>query len=147
MQNGKEGLFPFADFQMVYLKAVEITFYSWQSTLYLGEMGGVKVWKSFIGSGVEFDSLHPELIHIGKGCIITRGCCILSHFYSPEDSKFYLGEVHIGDRVFIGMNSLIVNAVRIGDDAVVGAGSVVTKDIPAGEVWAGNPAKFIKKRE
>lgn len=45
------------------------------------------------------------------------------------------------------MNSLIVNAVRIGDDAVIGAGSVVTKDIPAGEVWAGNPAKFIKKRE
>lgn len=109
--------------------------------------GGVKIKKSFIGRGVEFDSLHPELIHIGKGCFITRGCCILSHFYSPMDSKFHFGEVHIGDRVFIGMNSLIVNAVRIGDDAVIGAGSVVTKDIPAGEVWAGNPAKFIKKRE
>lgn len=36
--------------------------------------------------------------------------------------------------------------VTIGEDAIVGAGSVVTKDIPAGEVWAGNPARFIRKR-
>ena len=90
--------------------------------------------------------MHPDLIHIGKDCIITKGCCILSHFYSPADSKFYVGEVYIGNRVFIGMNTLIVNAVKIGDDAVIGAGSVVTKDIPSGEVWAWNPTKFIKQR-
>lgn len=46
--------------------------------------------------------------------------------------------------MFIGVGTLICNSVVIGDDAVVGAGSVVTKDIPANEVWAGNPAKFIK---
>ncbi len=33
----------------------------------------------------------------------------------------------------------------IGDEAVIGAGSVVTKNIPAGEIWAGNPAKLIRK--
>ena len=58
----------------------------------------------------------------------------------------YYGEVKIGEHVFIGMNVLIVNAVSIGDLAVVGAGSVVLKDIPAGEIWAGNPARFIRKR-
>ncbi len=45
------------------------------------------------------------------------------------------------------MNTLIVNAVNIGDDAVIGAGSVINRDIPSGELWAGNPAKFIKKLE
>lgn len=43
------------------------------------------------------------------------------------------------------MNTLIVNSVTVGDYAVLAAGSVVTKDIPSGEVWGGNPAKLIKK--
>ncbi|MCS2442595.1 hypothetical protein NXX09_20705 [Bacteroides uniformis] len=44
------------------------------------------------------------------------------------------------------MNTLVVKPVTIGERAIIGAGSVVTKDIPANEVWAGNPAKFIRKR-
>ncbi len=43
------------------------------------------------------------------------------------------------------MNTLIVNAVNIGDGAIIGAGSIVNRDIPAGEIWGGNPARFIKK--
>ncbi len=109
--------------------------------------GGVNLrGYAFIGANVTFDGIHPELITIGEGAIITTGTCILSHFYSTKDSKFYLGEVRIGDHVFIGMNTLIVNAVNIGDNAVIGAGSIVTCDIPANEIWAGNPAKFIRKR-
>lgn len=100
----------------------------------------------FIGSHVNFDNLHPELISIGSKSIITAGCKILTHFYSVDDDEFYIGPVEIGSKCFIGVNSLIVSSVRIGDGAVVGAGSVVTKDIPAGEVWAGNPAKFIRKK-
>lgn len=53
--------------------------------------------------------------------------------------------VHIGKRVFIGGHSIILKGVAIGDESVVGAGSVVTKSVPAGEIWAGNPAKFVKK--
>lgn len=109
------------------------------------KMGGVKFKGSaFIGTNVTFDGIHPELITIGHGTIITTGTCVLTHFYSTKDTSFYLGAVNIGDHVFIGMNTLIVNAVNIGDNAVIGAGSIVTCDIPAGEVWAGNPAKFIK---
>ena len=45
----------------------------------------------------------------------------------------------------IGANSTICPGVTIGEGAMVGAGSVVTKDIPSGELWVGNPAKFIRK--
>ena len=109
--------------------------------------GGVKIkGRCFIGSGVQFDGIYPNLIEIGEGCVITSGTVILSHFFNTNDHCFYAGKVIIGERVFIGMNTLIVNAVNIGDDAVIGAGSIVNRDIPAGEIWAGNPAKFIKKR-
>ncbi|WP_101542778.1 acyltransferase [Bacteroides cutis] len=101
--------------------------------------------QSFIGANVIIDTLHPELISIGQGCVITSGTCILSHFYSTQKAIFYLGKVHIGKNVFIGMNTIIVKAVTIGDNAVIGAGSIITCDIPSGEIWAGNPAKFIKK--
>lgn len=110
------------------------------------KMGGVNIKDScFIGSNVEFDGIYPNLIEIGKECVITSGCVILSHFFNTNDRKFYAGRVVIGKGVFIGMNTLIVNAVNIGDGAVIGAGSIVNRDIPAGEIWAGNPARFIKK--
>ena len=45
----------------------------------------------------------------------------------------------------VGANSTIVCGITIGENAMIGAGSVVTKDVPAGELWYGNPAKFVKK--
>ena len=66
-------------------------------------------------------------------------------FFNTSDRLFYAGKVQIGTNVFIGMNSLIVNAVNIGDNAVIGAGSIVNRDIPSDEIWGGNPARFIKK--
>lgn len=110
------------------------------------KMGGVRINGScFIGSNVTFDGINPNLISIGEGCTITSGTVILSHFFNPKDRGYYAGEVNIGKKVFIGVNTLIVNAVNIGDYVVIGAGSVVNRDIPAGEIWAGNPARFIKK--
>ncbi len=112
----------------------------------IATMGGVKLHgRSYIGSNVIFDGIYPNLIEIGEGCVITTGTVILSHFYNTKDRGFYAGKVTIGKNVFIGMNSVIVNAINIGDEAVIGAGSIVNRDIPAGEIWAGNPARFIKK--
>ena len=53
--------------------------------------------------------------------------------------------VEIKDGAFIGAHCIVLKGVTIGEESVVGAGSVVTKSIPAGEIWGGNPAKFIRK--
>ena len=53
--------------------------------------------------------------------------------------------VVIGDNVFIGAHSTILKGVTIGDNAIVGACSVVANDIPANEIWAGNPAVCVRK--
>lgn len=53
--------------------------------------------------------------------------------------------VVIEEGVFIGADVIILKGVTIGKESVVGAGSVVAKNIPPGEIWGGNPAKFIKK--
>lgn len=53
--------------------------------------------------------------------------------------------VFIGDNVFIGAHSIILKGIEIGNNSIIAAGSVVTKSIPANEIWGGNPAKFIKK--
>lgn len=53
--------------------------------------------------------------------------------------------VVIENDVFIGARCLILKGVHIGEKTIIGAGSVVAKSIPAGEIWAGNPARFIRK--
>lgn len=54
-------------------------------------------------------------------------------------------EVILENNVFIGAHSTILKGVRIGENSIVGACSVVVSNIPDNEIWAGNPAKFIRK--
>ena len=49
--------------------------------------------------------------------------------------------------MFVGTNCIIGKGIHIGEGAVIAAGSVVAKNIPANEIWGGNPAKFLKKIE
>lgn len=53
--------------------------------------------------------------------------------------------ISIGNRVWIGANAIILPGVTIGDNTVIGAGSVVTKDIPANVVAAGNPCRILRE--
>jgi len=52
--------------------------------------------------------------------------------------------VIINDGVFIGAHTTVLKGVEIGKNSIIGACSVVTKNIPENQIWAGNPAKFIK---
>lgn len=114
------------------------------------KMGGVNVKnsnKTFIGEDVLFDTNFPEDITIEEGVRLTSGVKIVTHFMNPQEKKYNRGKVHIGKNAYLGMNVLVVKPVTIGANAIIGAGAVVTKDIPANEVWAGNPARFIKRLE
>mgnify|MGYP000494185668 FL=1 len=114
------------------------------------KLGGVNIQgRAFVYGGVLIDTVAPNKIFIGNNVAITAGVKILTHYLDPSQKGriFRIGEVHIEDDVFIGVNVIICNSVTIGKGSIVGAGSVVTKNIPPYQVWAGNPAKFIKDRE
>ena len=116
---------------------------------YILRLGGVNVQSgAMVYGGVIIDTVYPDCIYIGTRVRITSGTCILTHYLDPNQSgvRFRKGEVHIEDDVFIGVNTCICSSVTIGKGAIVGAGSVVTKDIPPYQVWAGNPARYIKDR-
>lgn len=82
---------------------------------------------------------------IGDYVFVGPGVKILDDkFPIDPNAENYKGAV-IGNDVAIGGNSVLLPHINIGDMVLVGAGSVVTKDIHFGEVWAGNPAKFIRK--
>ena len=89
-----------------------------------------------------------EFVLIGGGCKIYD-----SDFHSVNlndrknnpETGVKSAEVLICTGAFIGAGSLILKGVKIGKNSVIGAGSVVSKNVPSNEIWAGNPAKFIKK--
>jgi maltose O-acetyltransferase len=89
-------------------------------------------------------------VSIGKGTLISSNCGIssINHDLESRDrvhSDFVASKpVKIGDNVWIGMNVCVLPGVVIGNDAMIAAGSVVTKEVPAGELWGGIPAKKLK---
>lgn len=93
-------------------------------------------------------------IIIGDNVKIGGGCEIYdTDFHSLDylkrrktlDDSIKSSPIKIGNDVFIGANSLILKGVEIGDCSIIGAGSVITKSVPKNEIWAGNPARFIRK--
>ena len=103
--------------------------------------------KCYVGEDVHIDTIAPERIYIGENCTITTGTIILTHYKDTQTGKWFRGDVFIGDNTFIGANTIFTKSVKIGDNVTIGAGSIVTKDIPSNEIWAGNPAHFIKSKE
>ena len=93
-------------------------------------------------------------VRIGRYFHAGRGLTIFStnHNYRsdrmiPYDEADLPGPVVIEDCVWVGANVSIVPGVTIGEGAVVAMGSVVTRDVPAGAVVAGNPARVIGQRD
>lgn len=107
---------------------------------------GLTVGKNFNPQlGYDLDPSHCWLITIGDNVTFAPGVRILAHDASMHQTLGYtkIAPVAIGDNVFIGADSVVLPGVTIGADSVVGAGSVVTKSIPEGMVYAGNPARPV----
>ncbi len=103
---------------------------------------------TYINSGMTF--IDDYKITIGKGCLFGTNVAIYTagHPVHPatRNTQYEYGiDVTIGNNVWIGGNVVICPGVTIGDNSVIGAGSVVTKDIPAWTVAAGNPCRVIRK--
>ena len=65
--------------------------------------------------------------------------------YPPSGGNW--NPVVVEDKVVIGANATIVASVTLHSGCIIAAGAVVTKDVPANELWAGNPAKFLMTRD
>ena len=77
--------------------------------------------------------------------VFYKGRNILKTNFSQNKFEEY-AHTAIGNDVWIGAKCLIKGGITIGDGAIIGMGSVVTHDVPPYEIWAGNPAKCIRKR-
>lgn len=121
------------------------------------------------------NTIHPSCIiadnvKIGKGIIAMANCifnpnaeiddftafytgaiiehdCKISRFASISAGSVLGGKVFVGDYSAVTLGCTVFDRVNIAHNVVVGSGSLVTKDIPANQLWYGNPAKFIKNRE
>jgi maltose O-acetyltransferase len=130
----------------------------------LGEMGeGVVIRPTFrcdygtyisIGARtfVNFDCVMLDVapIRIGESCQLATKVQLLTatHPVDPEPRRLgweFAEPITIGDNVWLGGGAIVCPGVTIGDDTVVGAGSIVTRDLPAGVVAYGNPARVARE--
>lgn len=98
-----------------------------------------------------------DSISIGNNVTIGRSTLIYDSDSHSLNSQIRISHIDtqcsnkkpivIKDNVFIGARSIILKGVTIGKNSIIGAGSVVTKSVPDNQIWAGNPAKFIRDIE
>jgi UDP-2-acetamido-3-amino-2,3-dideoxy-glucuronate N-acetyltransferase len=92
---------------------------------------GVQLWD---GLTIEDDAF------VGPNVTFTN-----DRFPPSDNFSLKIERTRISRGASLGANATILPGVVVGAGAMIGAGSVVTKDIPAGELWLGNPARFIRK--
>lgn len=89
---------------------------------------------TIIGEGTKIDNL----VHIGHNAIIGKHCIITAN-------NMVGGSVKIEDHSWLGPSSSTLNQLTLSKNSYAGLGSVITKNLPSGEVWAGNPARPVEE--
>jgi len=94
-----------------------------------------------------------QRLRIGVGSIIGGFSYLITCNHRADrmnlpirEQGYVGGPIHIGSDVWLGCHVVVLPGVTIGDGAIIGAGAVVTHDVPAGQVWVGSPAKFLRNR-
>lgn len=114
-------------------------------------LGGVIIYGNVeIGANCQIAKGALSNTIIGKGTKINAGCYIAHNVVIGENVWIsphvkITGSVKIKDNATIFTGSVIREQKTIGKGAIIGMGSVVTKDVPAGETWIGNPARKLEK--
>ena len=101
---------------------------------------------AWVGDYVDLYTLGD--ITIGKNTVVSQKCylCTGSHDYKSEAFDIYAKPIVIEDQAWVATDVFIAPGVTIGRGAVIGSRSSVYKDMPAGMICIGNPAKPIKPR-
>jgi len=106
--------------------------------------GRLSLGSGYVNCGTQIYCFNA--ISIGDDVSIAENVCIRdSDNHLISGNKTESRPIHIGDRVWIGMNAIILKGVTIGDGAVVAAGAVVTRDVEANTLVAGVPARFVRQ--
>lgn len=92
---------------------------------------GVQLW-----DGIELE----DNVMIGSNVTFTNDM-----YPKAKNKDWILLRTRICKGASVGAGSTLLPGITIGENALIGAGSVVTKDVPAGEIWVGNPAHFVRK--
>lgn len=111
-------------------------------------MGIELPWKTRIGPGFRVD--HGQALVINDGAVFGAGCTVRNSTTIGNKRAAgggYTRAPIFGDRVDIGANAVIIGPVTIGDDVLIGAGAVVVKDVPAGHIAVGNPARILPRKD
>jgi acetyltransferase-like isoleucine patch superfamily enzyme len=101
-----------------------------------------------VGTRVQSHSFICDLVSIGEDCFIGHGVVFINDLFQEgapargDTSKYK--STTVGNHVSIGSNATIL-PVTIADHTVIGAGAVVTKDITEAGIYAGNPARLVRK--
>ena len=96
---------------------------------------------------IQSHSFICEKVTIGKKCFISHGVIFINDlikFGKIETNTKFFKKTKVGNSVIIGSNSTIL-PVAISNNIVIGAGSIVTKDLKIKGIYAGNPAKLIRR--
>lgn len=127
---------------IIHLRHSILWIYNW----YLRKFYGMKLAPDVrISLKARVDKTNPQHIQIGSQTLVAFDAIILSHDYSTQrHAGNFAEDTKIGERCFIGCASIIMPGVQIGNECIIAAGSVVTKDVPAYSIVAGNPAKIIR---
>lgn len=100
----------------------------------------------FINFGCHFQDQGG--IYIGDGALIGSNVVLatINHGQNPQQRSDNIpAPIHIGNKVWLGSQSVVLPGVTIGDGAIIAAGATVTKDVPANTIVGGVPARVIKK--
>lgn len=98
---------------------------------------------TYVGHRAHFHSIDP--VRIGKNCVFADNVMVTSTDHDRDDRHgvHVTGQVTIGDRAFLGQIVVVLGGVTIADGATVAAGPVVVRDVPAGAVVGGVPARVL----
>lgn len=142
VSNGRTTLLRMDDGATLNVKGHFSVFYG--SDIICFKESVLNIGSGFLNSDVKIRC--SKEINIGENVFISHDVTIMdSDAHQIKNGKEKTKAINIGDNVWIGSKVLILKGVNIGSGSVIGAGSVVTKDVPAGCVVAGNPARVIRE--